>query len=662
MSAFSDDNAIKKFKSGTEAFDAKSNNGEKTELQGGTFKEATPNIVNNKGYNIPINVASEQQVQLEQNVEAESDIPVIPAEIVKKPGKNIGSVSSVPLLHKKTYVQKQSVAEEKEFIHYDFIDKAGERVFEHENPMEHDKYARNEKKTDAGGGAKFEATYDKKGKLHSKISLSKGRDRTDQKGFRNKAISFSDKASTVFEDVRPENQDALASIADAKIETAIQHSSKRHFRKKDSYKEIEQSTKEEIKQLKKEIKAEKVEKENQSINSYFNQSDTTFSNEMEDFSNLIDERFHSKYDETEAVQALFIETEKDGKKESVEKAVVVSKADHSKGEGAAANKNGVATSFNSDTVSPQFESRSLTRQEKLEQSMSENKAAKKSERKEFRKAAALTAVSKMLEGKKDIQNQLGDMSGQGTGDLLKDGSSGLLKTFTNSLKQAATDVLKSIGGTLVKYFASLASSLFLPICFIFLIVAITMATFTAVGGLLGSDSGESYDLDVNGDGYLYTSLSDETLESIIAALYENYSDMSAEQEQMLRYALSKVGCAYDQDYHGNLHANIFDCSSLAYRAYRDIGMDISNNGAYSAAEECHAMMNAGKTITGDMKPGDLIFYGGKDNGRYMGIYHVAIYVGRVNGVDKMVEARGTSYGVVYCDVRTNNVVNISRPI
>ena len=40
---------------------------------------------------------------------------------------------------------------------------------------------------------------------------------------------------------------------------------------------------------------------------------------MEDFSNLIDERFHSKYDETEAVQALFIETEKDGKKESEKK-------------------------------------------------------------------------------------------------------------------------------------------------------------------------------------------------------------------------------------------------------------------------------------------------------------------------------------------------------
>ena len=92
MSAFSDDNAIKKFKSGTEVFDAKSNNGEKTELQGGTFKEDIPNIVDNKGYNIPINAASEQQIPPEQNVETETDIAVIPAEIVKKTEKNIDSV------------------------------------------------------------------------------------------------------------------------------------------------------------------------------------------------------------------------------------------------------------------------------------------------------------------------------------------------------------------------------------------------------------------------------------------------------------------------------------------------------------------------------------------------------------------------------------------
>ena len=176
-----------------------------------------------------------------------------------------------------------------------------------------------------------------------------------------------------------------------------------------------------------------------------------------------------------------------------------------------------------------------------------------------------------------------------------------------------------------------------------------MSTFAAVGGLLGSDGGdETYDnVDVTGDGYVYSNLTDDQIEDIMQALYDNYDDFNSDQEQVLRYALTKVGCAYDQEYHGNCNVNIFDCSSLAYRSYRSIGVNISNNGAYSAAEECHAMMNAGKTVTGDLKPGDLIFYGNSNNGRYMGIYHVAIYVGRVNGVDKMVEARGTKWGVVY---------------
>ena len=72
------------------------------------------------------------------------------------------------------------------------------------------------------------------------------------------------------------------------------------------------------------------------------------------------------------------------------------------------------------------------------------------------------------------------------------------------------------------------------------------------------------------------------------------------------------------------------------------------------------MVNQDKIINEELKPGDLIFYGGKDNGRYLGVYHVAIYVGKINDVDKMVEARGTSWGVVYGDVRTANVVKIAR--
>jgi cell wall-associated NlpC family hydrolase len=167
---------------------------------------------------------------------------------------------------------------------------------------------------------------------------------------------------------------------------------------------------------------------------------------------------------------------------------------------------------------------------------------------------------------------------------------------------------------------------------------------------------------VDGDGYLYESLSSDQIDEIIAALYENYSDMTSMQETVLRYALSKVGCAYDQAYHGNLVVDIFDCSSLAYRSYLQIGTDISNAGAYSAAEECRGLVDSGKIVEGEMKPGDLIFYGGSDNGRYLGIYHVAIYVGRINGADKMVEARGTSWGVVYCDARSSNVVKVCRPL
>ena len=59
----------------------------------------------------------------------------------------------------------------------------------------------------------------------------------------------------------------------------------------------------------------------------------------------------------------------------------------------------------------------------------------------------------------------------------------------------------------------------------------------------------------------------------------------------------------------------------------------------------------------DCKKRYLVFYGGSDNGRYLGIYHVAIYVG--NG--KAVEALNTEYGVVYQTLRTNNAIMVCRP-
>ena len=61
--------------------------------------------------------------------------------------------------------------------------------------------------------------------------------------------------------------------------------------------------------------------------------------------------------------------------------------------------------------------------------------------------------------------------------------------------------------------------------------------------------------------------------------------------------------------------------------------------------------------TMDLQPGDLVFYGGNGNGRYMGIYHVAIYVG--NGMS--VEALNESSGVVYQRLRTQNAIMVCRP-
>ncbi len=58
-----------------------------------------------------------------------------------------------------------------------------------------------------------------------------------------------------------------------------------------------------------------------------------------------------------------------------------------------------------------------------------------------------------------------------------------------------------------------------------------------------------------------------------------------------------------------------------------------------------------------MQPGDLVFYGGHDNGRYLGIYHVAIYIG--NG--EVVEALNEQHGIVYGTLRTKNVILVLRP-
>ena len=161
---------------------------------------------------------------------------------------------------------------------------------------------------------------------------------------------------------------------------------------------------------------------------------------------------------------------------------------------------------------------------------------------------------------------------------------------------------------------------------------------------------------------MFRNLSEEQIEDIVNSVIENYPDITEKQEQVIRYCLTKVGCAYSQKSHGNHSDNVFDCSELAYMTWLNAGVDISLNGWFTAAALCQNADTNGYSVADEIQPGDLIFYGRpKDdnayNNRYKGVYHVAIYIG--NG--KVVEAMGIKEGVVYGDARTPRVVGYARP-
>ena len=153
-----------------------------------------------------------------------------------------------------------------------------------------------------------------------------------------------------------------------------------------------------------------------------------------------------------------------------------------------------------------------------------------------------------------------------------------------------------------------------------------------------------------GGGSSQSSLTQEEINDIL-------SGISGTQRTVCSFVLSKVGYPYSQDYRDS--GSYYDCSSLAYYAWQSAGVNISHGGSNTAAAEAQGLNEAGRTVTyADLQPGDLIFYSYCNNGRYMNISHVAIYVG--NG--KVVEAKSEAYGVVYGDVpNVGSIVLIGRP-
>ena len=158
-----------------------------------------------------------------------------------------------------------------------------------------------------------------------------------------------------------------------------------------------------------------------------------------------------------------------------------------------------------------------------------------------------------------------------------------------------------------------------------------------------------------------------TEEEIEVILAENgLTDKHSPQYRACYFALSKVGYPYSQALRDS--GNAYDCSSLCYYSWAYAGKNITYEESNTAAQEAKGLVNNGilvydSTASGstynqaNLKSGNLIFYSYEQNGRYLNISHVAIYIG--NGM--VVEARGTAYGVVYKEVpNTSKIVIVCR--
>lgn len=287
--------------------------------------------------------------------------------------------------------------------------------------------------------------------------------------------------------------------------------------------------------------------------------------------------------------------------------------------------------------------------EKGKELEAKEKDAKAGKSKETKKAASKTAVASMLMAKKELSNGLA--SDKSTGDAMRDGNTGLMRVLTEYINPMhyAKMLCAKIGAIIMPYilgFMAIASVVLIIVAFLFSVLQPLAEIGEALSNFMSFFSG--------GDStFINTTLSEEDINSILAD-----SGADETQEIVIRYALSKVGYPYSQE--NRASGSAYDCSSLAYYSWDAAGVDISYGSGYppSAAEGARMLNEDGKALdTMDLKPGDLIYYGGSANGRYMGIYHVAIYAGD----GKAVEALNERYGVVYQDLRTDDAIMVVRP-
>lgn len=179
----------------------------------------------------------------------------------------------------------------------------------------------------------------------------------------------------------------------------------------------------------------------------------------------------------------------------------------------------------------------------------------------------------------------------------------------------------------------------------------------AIGTIYATDSSYSNSLITLMEKYnLYRYDSADVDESGSLALTGGDADTGV---RAAAYAKTKVGMTYSQA--NRWSETSFDCSSLVYRAYNETGYAAFGKENSIASEEARWCVDNNKsfgfTSESELLPGDVIFYGGENNNRYLGIYHVAIYYG--DGMQ--VEAYNPNKGVIYTTFRKSNINLYGRP-
>lgn len=131
-------------------------------------------------------------------------------------------------------------------------------------------------------------------------------------------------------------------------------------------------------------------------------------------------------------------------------------------------------------------------------------------------------------------------------------------------------------------------------------------------------------------------------------------------------AISAVKSAYNIMYSSTysqayrMTKGYYDCSSLVFRAYGKNTKLIGGTSSWAptAALMAQYMGRTGKVVSykavdvSELRVGDLIFYGGANNGRYKGIYHVSMYYGNGYRLEKPLRDYYAS----------DTIVMVARPI